>query len=209
VDLEFKAIKAALKGERFELLSNQAVSYIEFQREVLRSQAKIVHFAGHGMPNELLFEHGKVDFSTIIKKFFMEPFVKEHLRCIILNACYSEQQAKELSSSIAGLYAVGSKGPIPDPLAISFAEGFYNGAHLIEDGDYPGAFRMGMNALKSKADDIKRANKSTDDLPGQKASSPTIVSTGSGADRDIDDSFGKSEGWGFSLWYGGKEINGE
>lgn len=184
VDVEFKAIKAALKGERFELLSNQAVTYIEFQREVLRSQAKIVHFAGHGMPDELLFEQGKVNFDTVLKSFFTESFVKEHLQCIILNACYSEQQAKELSSSIPGLYAVGSKGPIPDPLAISFAEGFYNGAHLIEDGDYPGAFRMGINAMKSTAGNLEQTG------------------------RDIDDSFGQSDGWGFSLWLDGEEIDG-
>lgn len=186
VDVEFKAIKAALKGERFELLSNQAVSYIEFQREVLRSQAKIVHFAGHGMPDELLFEQGKVNFNTVLKSFFTESFVKEHLQCIILNACYSENQAKELSSSIPGLYTVGSKGPIADPLAISFAEGFYNGAHLIEDGDYPGAFRMGMNAMKSTENNLIKQTR-----------------------RDIDDSLeNNSKDWGFSLWLDGEEIDG-
>ena len=184
VDLEFKKIKAALKGERFELLSNQAVSYIEFQREVLRSQAKIVHFAGHGMPDELLFEQGKVNFSTVLKSFFTESFVKEHLQCVILNACYSENQAKKLSSSIPGLCAVGSKGPIPDELAISFAEGFYNGTHLIEDGDYPGAFRMGINAMESTEDNINQTR------------------------RDTGNSFGQSKEWGFSLWFDGKEIDG-
>lgn len=183
VDVEFKAIKAALKGERFELLSNQAVSYIEFQREVLRSQAKIVHFAGHGMPDELLFEQGKVNFNTVLKSFFTESFVKEHLQCVILNACYSENQAKELSSSIPGLYAVGSKGPIPDPLAIGFAEGFYNGAHLIEDGDYPGAFRMGINAMESTENNLKHTK------------------------RDIDESFDQSKNWGFSLWLEGEEVD--
>jgi len=180
IDKEFQLIKSALKGERFDLVPNLAVSYLDFQREVLRAQARIIHFAGHGNPNELVFEQGSIDFDTVIEQFFKHPFVHESINCVILNACHTETQAQNLSK--LGIYVIGMRGTIEDNRAINFSGGFYNAAHLIEDGDYINAFLIGVNAANSGAEEDAKVR------------------------RDIDDSFDDSKHLCIRMWYNGGEV---
>ncbi len=62
---------------------------------------------------------------------------------VILNACYSAEQAKAISEF--GMYVVGNNLPIADAAAISFSEGFYNG--LGEGKDFEAAFDDAMTVV--------------------------------------------------------------
>ncbi|MFN6463201.1 MAG: hypothetical protein RMZ41_015505 [Nostoc sp. DedVER02] len=53
----------------------------------------------------------------------MFSLVDEQVNCVVLNACYSETQAKAISQHIN--FIIGMKQPIGDKAAIAFAVGFY------------------------------------------------------------------------------------
>jgi Leucine rich repeat len=164
VDREFHQIRIALKGERFELIPNFAVNYIDFQREVLKSNAEILHFSGHGNNQSLVFQESSgtdqnVEFKTIIEVFFKNSFARENLQCIVLNACKTNEQAKVLSSH--GIYTIGMSGAIEDERSIAFSGGFYNAVHLIEDQNFEDAFLMGINAARNEENTLKKRKRDT------------------------------------------------
>lgn len=166
VDREFQQIRMALKGERFELIPNFAVNYIDFQREVLKNKAEIIHFSGHGNNQSLVFQKSvgsdeKVEFKTV-EDFFKNSFVRENLQCIILNACKTKEQAQVLS--LHQLHAIGMSGSIEDERAIAFSAGFYNAVHLIEDQNFKDAFHMGVNAAKNEENNLKKRERDTGDF---------------------------------------------
>lgn len=49
--------------------------------------------------------------------------LKDNIRCVVLNACYSEQQAQAIAQHIDCV--IGMSNAIGDPAAISFATAFY------------------------------------------------------------------------------------
>jgi len=49
--------------------------------------------------------------------------MKDNIRVVLLNSCYSEFQAQSIAEVID--CAIGMKGPISDKAAISFAAAFY------------------------------------------------------------------------------------
>jgi hypothetical protein len=51
--------------------------------------------------------------------------LKDNIRCVVLNACYSEQQAQAIAEHIDCV--IGMSRSISDPAAIGFATCFYQG----------------------------------------------------------------------------------
>jgi hypothetical protein len=67
------------------------------------------------------------------------------IECVILNACYSEVQAEEISQHIK--YVIGMKQAVGDQAAIKLATGFYDAigaGRTIED-----AFEFGKSAIET------------------------------------------------------------
>lgn len=191
IDKEFKAIKTALKGESFELVPNFAIDYIEFQREILRENANVIHFGGHGNVDSLVFQDKTVPFSEVIKDFFEIPEVHAYIQCIVLNACHSDSQAKDLSKF--GLYVVGIDGVVEDDYAIEFSSGFYNATTFIVKNDFRTAFRIGINAAKNIA-----ASKDFEENKSDKKSLNSTFRDTGGFERKIINNI--------KLWYNGEEI---
>lgn len=85
----------------------------------------ILHFAGHGVKkgiiltdkreNGIPLEHR--DFLSLLEKLPIHP------KLIVLNACYTEQQAHNIAQSIG--CAIGIKNEIADAIALKFANVFY------------------------------------------------------------------------------------
>lgn len=127
-----------------------------FYKSILRSPAAdIIHFSGHGHP-----EHGIILDSEGDKKFdFVSPKMLgslfsslkkiKHLniKCVILNSCYSKDQAQEISNYVP--YVVGTTSSISDKDAIQFSSSFYEGM-IYSDGEIPFAFEYGRNMLMLK-----------------------------------------------------------
>lgn len=87
----------------------------------------VVHFSGHGTKaGELLFPGGSDGTSVPIPAPTLARVFKQlrdRIKCVVLNACYSEIQAKAIAESIPCV--VGMSRAVPDATAIAFAAGFY------------------------------------------------------------------------------------
>jgi hypothetical protein len=86
----------------------------------------IVHFAGHGAQHEGLHLYDDwgtpypVTPETLAALFHL---VRNQMKCVVLNACYTQGQALAIANHIR--YVIGVEGAISDDAAIAFTVGFY------------------------------------------------------------------------------------
>lgn len=114
----------------------------DLTRALLNLNPKIVHFSGHGTKEgELLFEDESGESlpvpAPILSNIFQE--FASHIQCVILNACYTDKQARAIGRSIK--YVIGTNQAIEDKAAIAFSVGFYQG--LSEGASVEKSFELG------------------------------------------------------------------
>lgn len=148
---EFREIDEGLKRsewrEQFELTSQWAVRVRDIYRCMLSIQPQIVHFSGHGQGEDgiaLEDEIGKLALvqADVLAGLF-KVFSSKGTECVLLNACYSEKQAKLISQYIP--YVVGMNKAIDDKSAITFSVAFYDALGAGEGYDF--AFELGCSQL--------------------------------------------------------------
>ena len=166
LDEEVKKIEAVLERARqrdeFRLVVKLAVTDADLLRALLDHEPEVVHFLGHGTgtgggqqerdlgdsqdydPGGLAFEneHGQVlpiSGESLARLFKLLP----HVKCVVLNACYSEVQANAIVQHID--YVIGMNKAVGDEAAIKFAVGFYNA--LVAGKSYDIAFDFGCSAI--------------------------------------------------------------
>lgn len=128
-DEEARAIDAALRqaaNRNFEIRVHGAVRSDDLQELLLRHQPDIVHFSGHGTEeNELILVGANGNGVRVSGAALRQLFgvLKGNIRCIVLNACYTETQAKALAEVIDCV--VGIEDAISDEGARQFATAFY------------------------------------------------------------------------------------
>ncbi|MCH4834025.1 CHAT domain-containing protein [Flavobacterium columnare] len=150
IDEEVREIETGLKlaklRDQFELKSEWAVTNKTLQQAMLDESPTIVHFSGHGDIDGIALEdtlgNSKLIDTDAISSLF-ELFSKE-IKCVILNSCYSESQAREISKHVP--YVIGMKSSIGDKTAIAFSLGFYTALGAGKDIDF--AYRMGIVSIK-------------------------------------------------------------
>ncbi len=150
LDEEIREIDIGLQMSRkrddFILHKKMAVRPVDFRRAVLDIKPNILHFCGHGEgAGGLAFEddmgHVKLVSAEALAGFF-ELFA-ETVQCVVLNACYSDIQAKAIANHID--YVVGMKAGISDIAAIEFAVAFYDALGAGENIEF--AYRLACNAI--------------------------------------------------------------
>jgi hypothetical protein len=131
LDEEMREIEEALRRsnqrDRFGLFVRFAVTPKDLLHALLDVSPQIVHFSGHGAPNGgLVFENSSGKSQLIKPKALSELFeaFAEEIEFVMLNACYSEQQAQGIVSHID--YVVGMEHEVADAAAIAFSGGFYS-----------------------------------------------------------------------------------
>lgn len=165
VRLVRRVIERSSDRNQFEIVSEPGVRIEDLQFLLLQHKPQIVHFCGHGSGEEgLIFkteEGGEkwVKADALAGTFKLNP-VKSQVRCVILNACYSEVQANAIVKNID--YVVGMRHEVPDGVAIAFAKGFYVG--LGEGCSIEDAFECGKNAIQLE---ITGSSKVRSGLPEQ------------------------------------------
>jgi len=110
----------------FEIKDRQAVKPDDVLQTILNYKPHIVHFSGHGKETgEICFEDEKGNSKTIPPDALASLFklVNEYVKCVLINACYSELQAKAISQFVP--IVIGTKKEISDSAAIKFSTGFY------------------------------------------------------------------------------------
>ena len=151
LDKEFREIDARIRASKYrddlELVSAWAVRARDLQEVLLREQPQIVHFSGHGSKSEELCLEDDAGKTQAVSKAALTGLfriLKDNVRIVVLNACYSRPQAKAITEVID--FAVGMKRAIGDKAAIEFASAFYQA--LGYRRSVQTAFELGCNALQ-------------------------------------------------------------
>lgn len=150
LDQEVREIQMGLLRSRrkgFHIRQDWAVRPRDIRRALLEHRPTIVHFCGHGSGEEGLVledDHGasQIVSSSAIAGLF--GLFSSQIKCVVLNACFSESQAKAIVSHVE--HVVGMSREIEDSAAIEFAMGFYDAVAAGET--YESAFRFGCNAIE-------------------------------------------------------------
>lgn len=151
-DLEHRILKAELERgrgrDKFQFLPPQFAVTIPELLRAMNDKPNIVHFSGHGETEGILITTDSNNAQMIPLAALQRLFkpLKGIVQIIVLNACYSAEQAKALSTF--GTYVVGHNLPIADRAAISFSKGFYNG--LGEGKPFEEAFNDAMFVVLSE-----------------------------------------------------------
>lgn len=151
LDEELREIKNGLRRasrrEQFLIESAEAVRYRDIHRSIIDFEPQIVHFSGHGAQEKgLVFEDETgqeklVDAEALAGLF--ELFA-EHVKCVLLNACFSEIQAKAIAQHID--YVIGMSEEIGDRAAIEFAVGFYDALGAGKSVEF--AHKLGCTVIR-------------------------------------------------------------
>jgi hypothetical protein len=135
-------LQLARLRDKFILHQRMSVRPADISQALLDIQPRIVHFSGHGASDgALLFEDINGQMKLISPKALAALFEQftDTIECVILNACYSETQARAIANHIP--YVVGMNQPIGDKAAISFTVGIYQA--LGAGRSFEQAFRLG------------------------------------------------------------------
>jgi hypothetical protein len=151
VDDEMREIKEGLwrskQREQFVIETWQAVQYRDIRRAILDVEPNIVHFSGHGAGEDgLVFEDETGQLKLVQAEALARLFelFADQIECVVLNACYSEVQAKAIAKHIP--YVVGMKEVIRDKAAIEFSIGFYDALGAGRTVEF--AYKVGCNSIE-------------------------------------------------------------
>lgn len=132
--------------DSIDFITRAATRPDDLIQALLEHKPHIVHFSGHGSSTEeLKFVDETGNAKLVGKDALVKLFgtLKNNIRVVLLNACFSCPQAKAITSEID--CAIGMQKEIGDDAAIMFAGSFYRGigfGYSVED-----AFHQGITAL--------------------------------------------------------------
>ena len=140
------ALERAKRREQFKIIQKWAVTDDDLRRALLDHEPEVVHFSGHGGGSQgLAFVDSQCRLQIISGESLARLFelCADHVRCVILNACFSEVQARAISRHIE--IVVGMSQEIGDEAAIKFSEGFYDALGAGQSAEK--AFEFGRSAI--------------------------------------------------------------
>lgn len=147
---EVQAIDQALQltkfRDAFDLQQAHALRTDDLQGLLLRHQPHILHFSGHGAESgELLFQDDAGRAVAVPPQALANVFalLRDNLRCVVLNACFSQTQAAAIARHIDCV--VGMSQEIADQSARAFAAAFYTA--LGYGRSVRTAFELGRNRI--------------------------------------------------------------
>jgi hypothetical protein len=129
IDEEVRAIQQTLRQADYRIFDVQlgpAVRIEDLQALLLQHRPDILHFSGHGTETSNLIFHNAQGNSVQVRGATLGQLfqiLKDNLRCVVLNACYTA----ELAEGLAGVIdcVVGIENAITDSAALQFTTAFY------------------------------------------------------------------------------------
>jgi hypothetical protein len=122
----FEKLQEGPYRDRFELYKHEAIRPIDLQRLLMMYKPHIVHFSGHGSKKKRIILGGapgrgkEVNCQGLVDMFRL---YRNHLRLVVLNACFTKDQSRSLSRVID--YSIGTGRGIGDKGSVAFAGAFY------------------------------------------------------------------------------------
>ena len=154
IDEEVRAIEEKVGSSKLrdavQFRSLWATRPEDLQQALLKEDPDVVHFSGHGggTAGVVLHSEAGTDASLVSSAALAQLFVllKGNIRLVVLNSCYSEEQARAIVEKID--FVVGMADSIEDDGAGAFAAAFYRG--LAYGKSVQTAFDLGRNELQLK-----------------------------------------------------------
>jgi hypothetical protein len=150
LDQEVEEIKARIQSatyrDRFALIPYFAAKPDDLQDTLLKHSPQILHFSGHGSPTRGIFLENASGNSQLVSAEALAHLLatlKDNLRVVVLNACYSSLQAEGISQIVD--VTIGMRHEIGDQGAIKFASAVYGG--LANGRSVQVSFDLGVAAL--------------------------------------------------------------
>ena len=139
-------LQRAQRRDEFALEQQWAVRPVDVRRAMLDYKPNIVHFCGHGEEDGIAFEDdsGRTRLVQAEALAGLFELFADSVECVLLNACYSEVQARAIVEHID--YVIGMRKGIVDAAAIEFSVAFYDA--LAAGKSFEFAFRFGCNAIQ-------------------------------------------------------------
>ena len=145
-DIETR-LRLASARDAFELHHRASVRVGDLTQAIFDTKPAIIHFSGHGSAaGELFLENDAGQVHPVTPEALEALFAlcKREVRCVILNACYSQRQAIAISKHID--HVIGMTQDIGDDAAIAFSAGFYKA--LGAGRPVPDCFEFGRTELR-------------------------------------------------------------
>jgi CHAT domain-containing protein len=149
IDEEMHAIEQKLRAADYRdtlvFQSAWAVRPDDLLQLLNQYQPHIVHFSGHGSGEGLSLagDDGRDRLVTTRALQVLFTTLKDNIRLVVLNACYSREQAQALVEIIDCV--IGMKESIHDDTAIAFASSFYRAIGFGRS--IQSAFEQGITSL--------------------------------------------------------------
>jgi hypothetical protein len=129
-----QALSQAEYRDKFEIDQKFAVRVKDLANYLLACMPDIVHFSGQSSDsNEIVLEDESGNSQPVptaaLSKLF--SILKDNIRCVVLNACYSDPQAQAISKDIDCV--IGMSGAIEDAASIEFSAAFYGALGFGKD----------------------------------------------------------------------------
>lgn len=141
-----QALLQAKYRDAFDLEQAHAVRVADLEGLLMRHDPHIVHFSGHGASSgEILLQDDAGRASPVPPPALANVFslLKDNVRCVVLNACFSQAQAEAIAQHIDCV--VGMSEEIGDGDARAFAAAFYGA--LAYGRSVKTAFELGRNRI--------------------------------------------------------------
>jgi CHAT domain-containing protein len=129
IDEEMRAIEQKVRASKHRdaliFQSAWAARPDDLLQRLNQHRPHVVHFSGHGSSEGLSFvgDDGQEKLVSVQALRAVFSTLKDNIRLVVLNACYSRQQAQALVETLDCV--VGMKENILDDAAITFASSFY------------------------------------------------------------------------------------
>lgn len=139
-------VMLAQKKDQIILVNKGAVRIGDLQLYLNQERPTVVHFCGHGTSEgRIVLEDNSGNPRAVPPEALARvfEFLKDNIRCVVLNACFSSEQANAISQHIDCV--VGMSSSISDKAAIAFTSAFY--LAIASERSVRGAFDQGKTEL--------------------------------------------------------------
>jgi hypothetical protein len=133
--------------DRFAFNERWSVRPVDISQAMLDLQPQIVHFSGHGTSDGAICFENQIGKMQLVRPEALSALFEQfsdQVKVVILNACYSEQQAKAISSEVD--YVIGMTKNITDLASIAFSIGFYQA--IGAGRNVADAYKLGVTQIK-------------------------------------------------------------
>jgi hypothetical protein len=140
-----RELRMARERDALEFRQVAAATTDTLMQAMLDEAPTIVHFSGHGGTRGIFLrdEVGRPRLVAGEALASLFALFKDTVKCVLLNACWSETQAHAIRGHVP--HVIGTRAKFPDAAALAFSTGFYMA--IGAGKDVPFAFEMGKSRV--------------------------------------------------------------